>query len=478
LIRKFQPAEVDISWASHGVVANVRDGEAIPLTQNRIWDAGFDFLKILPMGADKVFIFTTLDTEVMTVINGARDFFNMLFENFKPWNNDKASFQRGAWVRIYGIPLHAWNESFFKLCVMDCGRYLRSDGASIDKERLDFARVLLSTFSVEIINVVDNILVGDTLVELKIIEEWGFNLGEDVCQFEEDDMSVTSHADHEEVARGEDVENAVDLIVEKLEEEVGEAEGCNVNVEEACSKDESSVLSPVLLKEKNVNDSLKHVETEPVFNGPLTKAAEGVSSTARIGRTLSCPPGRGRMASSGPWSIEWMNDHFDEEAGIVFSSKKKKARSFKSKSVGGQGVVSVNKKRKNGGIVQHSTFSLKKVARLPCKDRKEALKILRKKVRKRSERSVSCGVVGVETHPTSSNNSSSASINNNNDWQHWVVMHGNEKVAVDDVWGMGKAIGVEFNGDPANMFNVLSRVGRGKKVVGEGLKGGGLGEVA
>jgi len=53
-------------------------------------------------------------------------------------------------------------------------------------------------------------------------------------------------------------------------------------------------------------------------------------------------------------------------------------------------------------------------------------------------------------------------------------MHGNEKVAVEDEWGVGKAIGVKFNGDPANMFNVLSRAGRGKKGVGEGVKGGGL----
>ena len=34
---------------------------------------------------------------------------------------------------------------------------------------------------------------------------------------------------------------------------------------------------------------------------------------------------------------------------------------------------------------------------------------------------------------------------------------------------------MKFNGDPANMFNVLSRVGRGKKADGEGVKGGGSG---
>ena len=36
-------------------MATVRDGESIPLTKNRFYDAGFDNLIITPMGADKVF---------------------------------------------------------------------------------------------------------------------------------------------------------------------------------------------------------------------------------------------------------------------------------------------------------------------------------------------------------------------------------------------------------------------------------------
>jgi hypothetical protein len=37
-------------------VANVINGDAIPVVQNRIIDAGFADVVITPMGADKVFI--------------------------------------------------------------------------------------------------------------------------------------------------------------------------------------------------------------------------------------------------------------------------------------------------------------------------------------------------------------------------------------------------------------------------------------
>ena len=40
------------------------------------------------------------------------------------------------------------------------------------------------------------------------------------------------------------------------------------------------------------------------------------------------------------------------------------------------------------------------------------------------------------------------------------MLHGKDELALKDVQGIGESIGVKFNGDKTNMFNVLSRVGR------------------
>ncbi|MCI62557.1 sulfate transporter, partial [Trifolium medium] len=68
-------------------------------------------------------------------------------------------YRRGAWVRLYGIPLHAWNVNFFKLCVFDRGRFLRADSCSADRDKLDFARVLIATTDLDIIKRVKTVLV-------------------------------------------------------------------------------------------------------------------------------------------------------------------------------------------------------------------------------------------------------------------------------------------------------------------------------
>ncbi|MCI54989.1 hypothetical protein A2U01_0076239, partial [Trifolium medium] len=78
-------------------------------------------------------------------------------------------------------------------------------------------------------------------------------------------------------------------------------------------------------------------------------------------------------------------------------------------------VLPGHKKRKAGGLLRHSIYNLKKVARLPSKDRREVLDVLKKNVcsrRGRKSGNRSCELV----HQGSSDDkSSSASVNN--DWK-------------------------------------------------------------
>jgi hypothetical protein len=114
------------------------------------------------------------------------------------WNKEPVVRERGAWVRIYGVPLHAWNLNFFKLCVLDYGRFMCVDDFTLEKERIDYACVLVATSSLEVINVNAKIVVDGVLLEFKIIEEWGFALGEDACLLDEDSENEVANSDMEE----------------------------------------------------------------------------------------------------------------------------------------------------------------------------------------------------------------------------------------------------------------------------------------
>ncbi|MCI63362.1 sulfate transporter, partial [Trifolium medium] len=48
-VRKYRTAADDVQWAQHDMVATVVNGEAVSMVQNRIEDAGFKELDILPL---------------------------------------------------------------------------------------------------------------------------------------------------------------------------------------------------------------------------------------------------------------------------------------------------------------------------------------------------------------------------------------------------------------------------------------------
>jgi len=101
------------------------------------------------------------------------------------------------------------------------------------------------------------------------------------------------------------------------------------------------------------------------------------------------------------------------------------------------------------------------VACLSSKDRCAMLSTLKKRAKKRRY-PVRPQSAGEEiSQGTSDEVSSSESVNK--EWNHWVVLYGKEKEAAEDVWGIGKAIGLPFEGDNHIMFSVLSRVGNGKR---------------
>jgi hypothetical protein len=103
-------------------------------------------------------------------------------------------------------------------------------------------------------------------------------------------------------------------------------------------------------------------------------------------------------------------------------------------------------------------------------DRKAALHELKHQVRK--HRIADNDVNSLVQEDSNETNTSKASVTN--ELKNYVVLHGNEQVAVDDVWGIGKSIGIKFNGDKANMFNVLSHRGRRSVCGGGGSVGEGV----
>lgn len=169
-------------------------------------------------------------------------------------------------------------------------------------------------------------------------------------------------------------------------------------------------------------------------------------------RQLSCPPLATRSITSGLWSLEWLKDHVHGAAGVVSSSKHFSKQSLKSNIV----VESkLQNKLKAGGKLKHSAHNLKKIARLPDKDRKQVLNILMKKVRRRKAVKLADALPDSMLSGTQTSGSSSSESVNNNDRKNWLLMKGKEKEVQNDITDFGKALGVRFYNDKCNQFSIV-----------------------
>ncbi|MCI68277.1 sulfate transporter, partial [Trifolium medium] len=71
-MRNYRTKTDDMKWAQNGIVATVINGEAVPVVHNRITDAGFDDLVLIPMGAHKVFVRSSVGDDAMAIVNSAK----------------------------------------------------------------------------------------------------------------------------------------------------------------------------------------------------------------------------------------------------------------------------------------------------------------------------------------------------------------------------------------------------------------------
>ena len=159
VLLEYKSDPVDREWAGSGVVATVVTGETILSIQHRVEDAGFVDLEVISMGGDKVFLRCRSNDDIWKVFNDVVDFFRMFLSNVHKWSYEDLRYERGAWLRVYGTPTHAWNTNFFKLCVSKCGKFVQADECTSDRGRIDYARILISTTSLQVLNTTTIVLV-------------------------------------------------------------------------------------------------------------------------------------------------------------------------------------------------------------------------------------------------------------------------------------------------------------------------------
>lgn len=234
---------------------------------------------------------------------------------------------------------------------------------SLERGRCDYASVLLSTPSLDIVSRVERLSIDGQLVDIKIIKEWGYNIGEDVCIFDdgEDQQSLSDNEDVQsdpEVCKN--VDTIVDNIVKELEKEkldaredgreevaevdVGPEALSNIGSHRLADEDVGGMNTQSIPQSLGVRFEHANVEANP-SGGDLVQVIEGSKVVSQDlvdsheegdqgKKTLVPSAGKGflqlvsgpplvvKPVMTGLWSSEMLKD-LHGGAGVIFSAKRK-----------------------------------------------------------------------------------------------------------------------------------------------------------
>ena len=338
----------------------------------------------------------------------------------------------------------------------------------MDHERINYARILVSTTSVEVLNKSVAILVDGKKYDIKLVEEWGCNLGEDAFLTEEVSEPCSHNADAASELNGghglEDLDGDVDGLINEIQREWRDhkAKAMSMSHDSADGKPKGTA-GPA-----NLTSAAAGVNsTEQHFDGVKISSATSVLPEEQelfkqqlvhdVAITTSAAVGD-KVYEQHSEGIQNINSTLVPQKETVMLQQQleqdvlqKKAHSRK-----------VHSKERNNKVIggfRHTLRNIKRIARMPTNEKKEILRILKRQAKDRKARSLARSsksrTVDVAVPTKVSSITSNSSVNK--DWEHWVALQGGTEAATADTSGIGTLLGVNYKRDKNNRFNVLSK---------------------
>lgn len=152
-------------------VGRVKDPLHPFAVQEKIFEAGYFHIKAMPMGGDMVLIDSENLDSTMEFLEGAKDIWESFFSSIDPWSPNIVVRERYTWIKCFGIPVHVWEECFFKFILMGKGTLIDIDESTKSKRRLDLARVLVKTGMNDWCNCNVMVKIGEMVHNIRLVEE-------------------------------------------------------------------------------------------------------------------------------------------------------------------------------------------------------------------------------------------------------------------------------------------------------------------
>jgi hypothetical protein len=171
VILKYEAEKKEMERLSKSFVGIVTNPGTTYNIQNAFHSQGYFGVKVTPLGANLTLLEGQEDGEVEALMADAKDWLEQWFSEIRPWNPKDVDLERIVWLRIYGIPVHAWNDEFFNQLTKPWGTFMHSDEVTRKKATMDVARVLIRTSCQKVIDEFCDVHINGNFFHLRVLED-------------------------------------------------------------------------------------------------------------------------------------------------------------------------------------------------------------------------------------------------------------------------------------------------------------------
>ncbi|GAU42969.1 hypothetical protein TSUD_188420 [Trifolium subterraneum] len=132
---------------------------------------GYFGVKVTPLGSNLTLLEEQEEGEIQALMEDAKGWLDQWFKEIRPWNNKEIDNERTIWLRVYGVPAHAWNDNFFAKIVKPWGVYINFDDGTLKKTTMDVARLMIRTSCHHVVDEFCDVKVNGKIFHLRVLED-------------------------------------------------------------------------------------------------------------------------------------------------------------------------------------------------------------------------------------------------------------------------------------------------------------------
>ncbi|XP_058775700.1 uncharacterized protein LOC131649953 [Vicia villosa] len=139
--------------------------------QGALHAEGHFSIKATQMGANLCLLEEMEEGDLVTLIREEPEWFGKWFSDIHPWTPEDVDNERLTWIRVCGLPCHAWKKEFFEFISKTVGVFVCIDEETKNHTKLDVARFLIRTKYLMNLNESINVGVNENFYSIKLVED-------------------------------------------------------------------------------------------------------------------------------------------------------------------------------------------------------------------------------------------------------------------------------------------------------------------